>query len=81
MTNTSYLRAELDRREGRDPGPAAVTLTDLALARYALSAPLYQRGGLALEHFSPSDPRHESFAGRLQAELQRERAERDGAFE
>jgi hypothetical protein len=77
-----FLRAEDARRAGRDPGPAAVTLGDLSSARHMLSGPLYHpRADLAWEHFRFSDPVDELYAGKLEAELQRERAERDARFE
>jgi len=83
-----YLRAEQQRRNGRDPGPAAVTLGDLLSKRHSLSAARYHPDSelAAVEHvrehvFRFSDPLSEFYAGKLEADWLRERAERDCAWE
>jgi hypothetical protein len=76
-----YTSAELDRGNGADPGPAAVTLGDLLSARHSLSvARFYSPRQLGIGHFYASDPGHEHYAGRLEAELQRVTNEIDGRF-
>jgi hypothetical protein len=77
-----YLSAELARREGRDPGPAAVTFTDLSSARHSLSVPrFYAQDQLDAQHFQDSDPAYEFYPGKLEADFQRIRNEQDAAFE
>jgi hypothetical protein len=81
-----YLRAEIDRRAGRDPGPAAPTFGDLYAARYALSKARYHPNELLVsrvrdEVFTWSDPSSDFYAGHLESDLQRERAEVDAQWD
>lgn len=86
-----FLRAERDRRAGRDLGPAAVTLADLSGARHALSAARFhpdsqlrawQQSGMGGHNpLDSSDPASPWFAGSLEADLQQARSELDARFE
>ncbi len=83
-----YLRAEQQRRNGRDPGSAAVTFADLLSKRHSLSAARYHPDSelAAVEHarkdvFRFSDPLSEFYAGKLEADWQRHRAEVDAQWE
>jgi hypothetical protein len=77
-----YIAAEFVRLRGDDPGPAAVTFTDLISARHSLSVPrFYPPANVGLDHFRSSDPASGHYAGRLEAEFAQIRNEVDGRFE